>query len=55
MAQEEDDPKVKAVQQALLRAIVAIERNIPVKGIGRTVGMKGLTGLLVDWDALAAQ
>lgn len=44
----------QALQAALMRAVIAHECNIPVKGIGRTPGMKCMTGLLVDWNALAA-
>jgi hypothetical protein len=44
----------QALQVALMRAVIAHEYHIPVKGIGRTPGMKCITGLLVDWEALAA-
>ena len=44
----------QAMIAALMRAAVARQFNIPIKGIGRTPGMQCITGLLVDWEALAA-
>ena len=38
----------------LMRSVIAHNYHIPTKGIGRTPGMKCSTGLLVDWEALAA-
>lgn len=49
----ETTPK-QAMEVALMRSLVALDNHIPVKGIGRTPGMKCIIGLLVDWEALAA-
>jgi hypothetical protein len=43
----------QALQIALMRAMVANKHHIPLRGIGKTPGMK-CAGLLVDWEALAA-